>query len=647
MISLRSQSAYQTYEPGRPLSAAFDADKVPMLQMQHLRELDFAITRRISYERTVDEFLLQLATNDALSPLRDRPEMVICLNEEGALIRENGRWELLFTPGHGERLTLAPDAPLYPVLKQLLKDEKAGTVCRLVLPNRSLRTLVYGIAPLSILDEYCKKQPGRYLAVAERIVIGGTEELFSHVPVCRYGSMATVDKEEIENYHTIRALFEDYIYQYDHASGDEAPQPLSVAVFGPPGAGKSFGVKQIARSCGRFSVTSLNLSQYAEPAELFEALGEALRRDRDSIPLVFFDEFDSEAAGVPRGWLKYFLAPMLDGEYTLNGRVCKVGGAVFVFAGATASSFQDFLPKTEEENLQFRKVKGTDFVSRLKGILNIKGPNPTCVTDRSSLIRRALLLRELIIRRAPGIYHEDMGWTNISKSLLSALLSVSEYRHGSRSLEFILAMSRLSDVDRFTPSSLPVDEQLDIHLDVQDFRRKLAFEQIMGDAVEKYAQIQHLKYRERHLAEAVRLGADEAQLEEIRKEPEMAEWNELDEFYKEGHRSQIRYLGERLMSLTEDIGLRPVRPGAADTITELYGPLLEELSEWEHERWMRDKMQDGWRFGKKKDPDLKLSPEMVPFSELDSAVRDVIRTNLRFVPEYLKEIGYELYRKQY
>ena len=127
----------------------------------------------------------------------------------------------------------------------------------------------------------------------------------------------------------------------------------------------------------------------------------------------------------------------------------------------------------------------------------------------------------------------------------------------------------------------------------------------------------------------------------------MAEWNELDEFYKEGHRSQIRYLGERLMSLTEDIGLRPVRPGAADTITELYGPLLEELSEWEHERWMRDKMQDGWRYGKKKDPDLKLSPEMVPFSELDSAVRDVIRTNLRFVPEYLKEIGYELYRKQY
>lgn len=36
------------------------------------------------------------------------------------------------------------------------------------------------------------------------------------------------------------------------------------------------------------------------------------------------------------------------------------------------------------------------------------------------------------------------------------------------------------------------------------------------------------------------------------------------------------------------IGLRPVLPGAADTIMDLYGPVLEQLSELEHERWMKD-----------------------------------------------------------
>ena len=129
-------------------------------------------------------------------------------------------------------------------------------------------------------------------------------------------------------------------------------------------------------------------------------------------------------------------------------------------------------------------------------------------------------------------------------------------------------------------------------------------------------------------------------------EPEMEEWDNLDEFYKEGHRSQLRYLGEKLQSYNLDIGLRPILEGAADTITELYGPILEELAEIEHERWLRDKKADGWRLGQK-NHDLKLSPEMVPYSELDSMTKEMIRRSVRNVPEYLKKLGYELYWKAY
>ena len=208
---MKAESSYCTYIPPKPLSEAFPDDKIPILQMAHLRELDFPITRRISYERTVDEFLLQLATNDALRALRNRKDMVICLNEEGALIRENEKWTLLFTPAHGERLTLAEDAPLYPVLKQLMKNLKTGLVCSLPVPERSLKTLVSGNAPFSILDEYCKRQPGRYLSVAEQIVLGGTDDLFKNVPVCSYSKMSTVDKDEVESYETMKDQREEYI----------------------------------------------------------------------------------------------------------------------------------------------------------------------------------------------------------------------------------------------------------------------------------------------------------------------------------------------------------------------------------------------------------------------------------------------------
>ena len=641
---MKAEKNYQNYEPGMPLHAFLEDKRIPLLQMQHLRDLDFPITRGISYERTVDEFLLQLAVNDVLLPMRNKRDLVILLDTQGALIREDGEWSLLFTPDQEELLTLSEDAPLYPVMKELQKKEKKGSVCRVQVPDRSMKVLVSGLSPFCILDEYCRKQKGGYMTEAEKIVIAGPDELFSHVPVCRYGALATVDKEEVENYHTIRLLLGDYIFRYDSVQENEAVRPLSIAVFGAPGAGKSFGVKQIAKSSGRFKVSSLNLSQYDSPSDLFESLHEALICKEGMIPLVFFDEFDAELNGTPRGWLKYFLAPMQDGEYSVNGKNHVIKGAVFVFAGATAFSFRGFLPHDQEEELAFRAIKGTDFVSRLQGILNIKGPNPVSDGDRSHIIRRAMLMREQILRKTSGIYDADHGLVNISKGMLSALLSVSEYRHGSRSLEFILDMSRLTEVSRFTPSCLPVDEQLDIHLDVKDFRKRLAFEQMMGDYVEKYAQIAHDNMRVKRLEEAELQGGEEA--DRVRAIPEMADWQELSEEYRGEYISQIYFIGVYLQGYDTSYGLRPVQTGAPDAVTELYGPVLEELAQLDHQRWIQDRKQEGWHQGPY-DPEGKTRPEMVPYEELEEAVREQIRLRVRMLPQNLKEIGFELYRKAY
>ena len=644
---MKPRSAFHISPLGSPLSTLCSGEGTPLFLMKHLRRLDFLISRETSYERTVDDFLLQLAVNDSLRALRACQDMVILLNEEGAILREEGVWSLLFTPNRGEKRSLGQDADLYQVYCDLLDKYDRGVVRKVAVPERSLKALVSHSAPFCILDEFCQTQEGGYLAVAQEIVRKGPDRLFQNVPVCRYRDLSTVDKDEIENYHAIKSLMGEYIYAYDHPLRPGRPQkPISIAVFGPPGSGKSFGVKQIAKSQDRFHISSLNLSQYRSAAELFAALDGALVYENNAIPLIFFDEFDSELNGISRGWLKYFLAPMQDGEYTLDGRTKTIQGAVFVFAGGTAPSFPEFLPDDEESTQEFQRVKGPDFVSRLKGILNIKGPNPTAVTDRSHVIRRALLLRNLFVGQARNFFDAETGTVRISNGLLRALLRVSEFRHGSRSMEFIVGMSRMAGISRYTPSCLPLAEQLDIHLDVDDFMSKLSFEQVMGDMVDQYARIVHEKYRSQRIHDAIRLGLPQDEILRIQADERMADWEDLKELYKENKRSQIRYLGERFDRFNTGIGLRPILPGAADTISDLYGPILDQLSELEHQRWMLDKMADGWSLGKL-DTELRRHPDMIPYEHLDETVKDYIRLSVRSIPEYLKEIGYELYRKSY
>lgn len=644
---MKPRSAYHIPPLGCSLDELCSGEGIPLFLMKHLRQLDFLITRETSYERTVDDFLLQLAVNDALRELNECPSMVILLNEEGALILEEGEWTLMFTPNRGEKRTLAADADLYQVLMNLEEKYEQGFVCKIQVPKRSLKALVSHSAPFCILDEFCQTQNGGYLAVAQEIVLDGPERLFKNVPVCRYRDLSTVDLDEIENYHAIKTLMGEYIYAYDHPlQPGKAPKPISMAVFGPPGSGKSFGVKQIAKSMERFRISSLNLSQYASAAELFAALNAALVYEGDSIPLIFFDEFDSELNGVSRGWLKYFLAPMQDGEYTQDGRTKSIQGAVFVFAGGTAPSFPDFLPNDEESTQAFQRVKGPDFVSRLKGILNIKGPNPTSVTDRRHIIRRALLLRNLFEGQAHNFFDRETGKVNISRALLRALLRVSEFRHGSRSMEFIVGMSRKAGISRYTPSCLPLAEQLDIHLDVRDFMSKLSFEQLMGDMVDQYARIAHERTRSQRIQDAINFRMPKEEIKRIQSEDRMADWEDLKELYKENKRSQIRFLGERFDGFYTGIGLRPILPGAADTVSDLYGPILDQLAELEHQRWMLDKLSNGWTLGKL-DTQLRKHPDMIPYDQLDETVKDYVRVSVRNIPAYLKEIGYELYRKTY
>lgn len=299
--------------------------------------------------------------------------------------------------------------------------------------------------------------------VARDMVRLGPQQSFQDIPLERIGNWSSIDRVEIENIRSLRNIMTEYVAQI------RPSRPLSLAVFGPPGAGKSFAVKEAARALlpGQLSALEFNLSQF----ESHEELPAAFHRVRDAVlkhqlPFVFWDEFDTPLKGQELGWLRYFLAPMQDGEFHEAGLPHPLGPSVFVFAGGTHASMESFR-QTAEQN---PAAKGRDFMSRLRGFLNILGPNAQGEKDEGFLMRRALLLRSLLSRKAAHLF-DSRNILQVDEGVLEALLTVSSYKHGARSMECLIDMSSLSGKLMFERSCLPARHQLDLHVDAEEFLR--------------------------------------------------------------------------------------------------------------------------------------------------------------------------------
>ena len=141
---------------------------------------------------------------------------------------------------------------------------------------------------------------------------------------------------------------------------------------------------------GQLRTLEFNLSQL--PGD--DGLAAAFHVVRDAVleqhlPLVFWDEFDTPLEGASLGWLRRFLMPMQDAAF-LDGDVSHpLGPAIFVFAGGTCATFAEFSTGDTPDD---RRAKKSDFISRLRGYMDVLGPNPTGPYDVGVKLRRALLL---------------------------------------------------------------------------------------------------------------------------------------------------------------------------------------------------------------------------------------------------------------
>lgn len=455
----------------------------------------------------------------------------------------------------------------------------------------------------------------------------GSDKALDNAPSATFGDLTTLDRSEIESYRTIRNLFIEYLEK------DHFERPLSIAVFGPPGSGKSFAVTQVAKSVRPDSVQRLefNLSQCISPNELVRLFHQV--RDevlRGKVPLVFFDEFDSGLQRDDLGWLKYFIDPMQSGTFNDGGSTHPIGKSIFVFAGATSGSLAEF---SDDESEAFGKAKGPDFVSRLRGYVDIIGTDAKSGSDSLYMIRRAVLLRSMLKRKA-GYLFDGADRLQIDEGVLRAFIKIPEFKHGARSIEAILDMSLLAGRKTYEPSALPPREQLELHVDSDVFTRLVVRDVLLGRAREILARAIHEEY--------VRNEEAAGSTPEIN--DSMVPWEDLPEYLRQTNREQADHMVKKLHAIGVDF--QP-RTGSKKTTIKFSKDEIEKMAIMEHERWAESKKQARWTEGKpgeKKNDEKRTHPCLVDWEKLPESEKRKDRQAVKKIPDLMEIAGFEIYR---
>jgi hypothetical protein len=675
-----------------------------------LRLTEVQISRELSWERTAQDVFWELIHNPCVNALSHCAHVIVSFGTAGAILLSRqkeqkiasncflifdpkfieGMWEQNYpggvigytsclTAGIIHQWMISPKDPNIPLgiqtglaaLRALHLDgygERGASIdqVRLQFPVKTIASILAqgktNFAMVEVQDPLrFIKQPGdpdqrplsagfwtilqdRYKGMLDRvagqIVLKGPEHALEGVPLGQFGNLLTVDRQEIEGFRSIRTLVSEYCQQ------GQQKRPLSIAVFGSPGSGKSFGIIEVANSLlpGQIEVREFNLSQLNSPIELLAALHQV--RDvglSGKIPLVFWDEFDTALNGEPLGWLRHFLAPMQDGRFQEGQITHPIGRSIFVFAGGTAASMTEFGQGLSPE--AFRAAKGPDFTSRLKGYVNILGPNPakSVESDPYFIIRRAILLRSILKRNVPQIFEKREGKEILAmdRGVLRALLQTREYRHGVRSIESIIAMSQLTGKSAFERSSLPSETQLDLHVNGQDFLALVQQIELEGEVLEALAAAAHEIFCQGLKELGYQLGplTDET----LKTHTALIPYADLSEDLKEQNRQNVRDISTKLASA----GYVMIPARSNEPPFNFPGEDLERLSAMEHVRWMKSKVAQGWAFAQEMDQDQKLHNALLPWDELPENEKEKDRQLVRGIPQILSRAGYAIVKSKH
>jgi hypothetical protein len=206
---------------------------------------------------------------------------------------------------------------------------------------------------------------------------------------------------------------------------------------------------------------------------------------------------------------------------------------------------------------------------------------------------------------------------NIDNGLLRAFLLISDYKHGARSMETVIAMSNLIDKTSFDRSSLPPEDQLNLHLNGREFFSIMHRIELDGELLERLAKAAHEVFCDNLLAQGYTRHGKTTQKEK-KKHSSLMSYDKLPEEEKEQNRNNVKDIPNKLASIGYTL-----LPARGDQVAHrLTKAESEKLAKMEHERWVQEKLSAGWKYAKKTNEAKKLHQCIIDWDKLSEEEKD-------------------------
>ena len=281
----------------------------------------------------------------------------------------------------------------------------------------------------------------------------------------------------------------------------------------------------------------------------------------------------------------------------------------------------------------FREKKGTDFVSRLSGYLNVRGPNPQSMLSPSGLVqddycypvRRATMLRGMLKLK-------DAEELKIDRDILTAILATRKYINGSRSLEKLLTALASGTKGPISPSNLPPRDMLSMLVeDVDDFmgylQQSASFSRIAATLAPKI----HETYRK-----------------DLRKAKMPIKWDLPFHALPEHIQQDNIAAAERIIDLLALVGLTvvPATPAnkkkqvAPDIVDSLLARHAATLAQQEHDGWLAEKRVAGYQYDANRNEITRRHDLMKPYEDLPAGDKTKDLNSVLEIPARVREASH-------
>jgi hypothetical protein len=118
-------------------------------------------------------------------------------------------------------------------------------------------------------------------------------------------------------------------------------------------------------------------------------------------------------------------------------------------------------------------------------------------------------------------------------------------------------------------------------------------------------------------------------------------YGDLPDSLKYSNLRQARSIADKIAIMGWKLGPKGME---GEMITEIPEDIVEPLALLEHDQWVQERIQDGWKLGEDKDIENKISPYLIPYSELNEEIKELDRDTIRNIPMLVDLAGLVIYK---